>query len=159
MEIATIRQLKEELRTKSPNELTDIILRLAKHKKETKELLNYLVFESDDEQFYIQQVKEELNEHFEKVNESSVYLAKKTIRKVLRLLNRYIRYSGQKTTQIELLLHFCTLMQGLGSSAKRSVVVRNLYRSQVDKIHKAMEKIHEDLKLDYQYELEELEQF
>ena len=40
--------IKKELSGLSVQQLTDICLRLAKYKKDNKELLNYLLFDADD---------------------------------------------------------------------------------------------------------------
>ena len=60
MKSATVRELKTELQEKSPKEILELCLRLSRFKKENKELLTYLLFESSDEQSYIESVKEEL---------------------------------------------------------------------------------------------------
>ena len=103
MEIAPISQIKKELASLPPEELGNLVLRLAKFKKENKELLSYLLFEAFDEQEYIKQAKDEINLDFLSLNRSSYYLAKKTLRKSLRTTNKYIRFSGKKETEIELL--------------------------------------------------------
>ena len=46
---ASISQLKQVLRSHSPEELAEFCLRLARYKKENKELLTYLLFDADDE--------------------------------------------------------------------------------------------------------------
>ena len=46
MKAATVAQLKKELQFKSQEEIMELCLRLARFKKENKELLTYLLFES-----------------------------------------------------------------------------------------------------------------
>ena len=62
-------------------------------KKENKELLTYLLFESHDTSAYINAVKEEMTLQFTDMNKSNVYFVKKTLRKILRTAKKYIRYS------------------------------------------------------------------
>ena len=50
MKAATVAQLKKELQFKSQEETMQLCLRLARFKKENKELLTYLLFESDSEE-------------------------------------------------------------------------------------------------------------
>jgi hypothetical protein len=57
MKTASIQELKQELQETSQNKLLDLCLRLAKFKKENKELLTYLLFEAHDEEVYISSVK------------------------------------------------------------------------------------------------------
>ncbi len=156
METAPLSQIRKELVHLPPEALQETILRLARFKKENKELLSYLMFEADNEAEYIRQVKEEIDFQFMNLNRSSSYLAKKTIRKVLRTAQKYIRYSGKKETEIELLLYFCSKLKNSRFNYRSSRVVFNLYINQVRKIQKAISGLHEDLQYDYREALEEL---
>jgi len=156
MDIAPLSHIKKELKILPPEELQELVIHLAKYKKENKELLSYLLFEEYNEHEYIRQVKEEIDLQFMSLNRSSFYLAKKTLRKVLRTTNKYIRYSGKKETEIELLLHFCKKMKASRLNYKQSRVVFNLYINQVKRIQKVISMLHEDLQYDYREELEAL---
>ncbi len=156
MDIAPLSHIKKELKLLPPEELQELIIRLAKYKKENKELLSYLLFEAYNENEYIRLVKEEINLQFSSLNRSSFYLAKKTLRKVLRTTNKYIRYSGKKETEIELLLYFCKKMKASRLNYKQSRVVFNMYINQVKRIQKVISMLHEDLQYDYREELEAL---
>ena len=57
MKAVALKKLKEELSHKSANELMELCLHLSKFKKENKEFLTYLMFESHDEEAYIESVK------------------------------------------------------------------------------------------------------
>jgi len=57
MKAATIHEIKQELATIKPAALADLCLRLAKFKKENKELLTYLLFEAHNEHLYQSQLK------------------------------------------------------------------------------------------------------
>ncbi len=48
MKAASIQELKQELQHTSLKEITELCLRLARFKKENKELLTYLLFEASD---------------------------------------------------------------------------------------------------------------
>jgi len=156
MKIATIAQIKRELKLLTAEQQTDIILRLAKYKKDTKELLHYLIYEADDEASYIEAVKEDIDEAFEQVNVSNLYLAKKTIRKTLRITAKHIRFSGQKQTEVELLIYFCEVLRDSGLRIHESSVLSNLYERQIIKIEKALSYLHEDLQFDYTHEIKAL---
>jgi hypothetical protein len=157
MKSATLNELKKELQELSPKQMQDLCIRLAKYKKDNKELLTFLLFEAHDEPAYIQNIKEEIDELFTEVNKRNVYLAKKTLRKIVRTANKYIRYSGSKTVQIEVLIYFCQGMKKTGISIRSSSVLENLYEQQLKKIRKALSTLHEDLQYDYKQELEDLE--
>lgn len=156
MKTASVRELKSELSNCTQEELIDIVLKLSKHKKENKELLTYLIYDSSDEEQYIQDVCEEMTTLFQTVNSSSYYLMKKSVRKVLRFCKKQIRFSKIKTTEIEVLLHFCYELRQLKPSYRNNVVLVNLHNKQVELIEKAIGSLHEDLQYDYRLELEQL---
>jgi membrane-anchored protein YejM (alkaline phosphatase superfamily) len=156
MQTSTLAQLKKELQTLPQPQLVELCVRLAKYKKENKELVHYLLFEATDEQAFIKQVKQEITEQFKEVNTSHVYHAKKTIRKILRGVNKHAKYSGIAQTNIELLIYFLQHMRKLEKLLYESNQLMNLYEAQIKKIHKELGKLHEDLQYDYQKELEDL---
>jgi len=157
MKTATVKELKTELSQRKPQELLDLCLRLAKFKKENKELLTYLLFEADSEATYIENVKKEIVESFTEINKTSIYFIKKSIRKILRACTKYIRYSKKKETEVDIRLFFCHELLRMTPSLKRSTVLKNIYFQQVKMVEKVVTKLHEDLQYDYQIELEELQ--
>lgn len=157
MKAATVHELKEELKHRSAAQLVELCNRLARFKKENKELLTYLLFEAHDEQGYIQSVKQEIDFQFSEIpKENSLYLQKKSVRKVLRTTSKYARYSGNKTTEIELLIYFCTQLKQSGIRIKDSTALYNLFEGQIKKINKLLLALHEDLQHDYLRTLESL---
>lgn len=156
METASLSEIRKELKTIPPQQLQELCQRLAKYKKENKELLSYLLFDSINEQVFIQSVKEEIDEQFLMLNRSSFYLAKKTLRKVLRTTQKYIKFSGSKETEIELLIYFCKKMKETGIRMRSHRVILNMYLRQVERIKKVHSGLHEDLQYDYEEEINEL---
>lgn len=156
MKAATVSQLKKELSYRSPEELLEICLRLSKFKKENKELLTYLLFESADEAGYIESVKNEIDLEFDAINTSSYYFIKKSVRKILRNIKKYSRYSQKKETEVELLIHFCSRLKTFKPSITRNTTLLNLYERQLAMVEKIVSTLHEDLQYDYRLELEDL---
>ncbi len=156
MKAVTVKVLKDELIHRSPKELLEICLRLSKFKKENKELLTYLLFEADNESAYIESVKREIDEGFEGINTSSYYFIKKSVRKILRNIKKFVRYSQKKQTEVELLLYFCAKLKDFSPSIKRNQMLTNLYLRQLTAIEKAIKTLHEDLQYDYNQELDVL---
>lgn len=156
MKSSTTQELKQELSTLKPAELVSLCLRLARFKKENKELLTYLLFEAHDEDSYIKSIQLEIVELFETVNLSHLYFAKKTLRKIVRVINKYTRYSGQKQTDIELRIFFCRQLLDSGIPFRQNAVINNLYNGQLKKIGSVLQTLHEDLQHDYKRELESL---
>lgn len=156
MKAASVQEIKQELSAASLATLVALCLRLARHKKENKELLTYLLFEAQDEQAYIRQVNDEMAEGFTTINNRQLYLAKKTVRKVLRIANKYIRFAGTKSAETEIRLEFCRLFKKQDLPMGKSSVLGNLYQGQVKKIQAAIATMHEDLQYDYQRQLDRL---
>ncbi len=154
MTTASLQEIKKELRTLEVDRLQDLCLRLAKYKKENKELLNYLLFEAHHEKAYIENVKEDMVELFGTVPSSrNVYLIKKSLRKVLRYTNRQIKYSGIKQTELELRIFFCTKMKEAEIPLHTGTVLYNLYQQQLKKIESTFAALPEDIRADYDREL------
>ncbi|WP_370408786.1 hypothetical protein [Tenacibaculum dicentrarchi] len=156
METATIKALKDELKHKNQNELLEICLQLIRFKKENKELLTYLLFEADNEQGYILAIKNEMDVLFENINTKSYFFIRKSARKILTNTKKYIRFSKNKETEVELLLHFCIKLKNLKPSIKNSPRLQNILETQVKLIQKIVASLHEDLQYDYSLELEKL---
>lgn len=156
MRAASLAEIKKELKDRDHDEILQICLRLGRFKKDNKELMTYLLFESGDENGYVDSIKREIDDVIAEFNMSHVYYIKKGLQKLLRTINKYIRYSGNKVSEIEILLHFCSSMKDPKLGIGQSTVLMNMYDRQVSKIEKAMSKLHEDLQADYQAELEQL---
>jgi hypothetical protein len=156
MKAASISDIKQELTNVSPAKLLELCLRLAKYKKDNKELLNYLLFEANDEQAYITNVKTEMEEAFAEINKSNLYFAKKSLRKILRNTAKHISYTASKQAEVELLLHFCYNLKHSGIPIKNTTVLHNLYQYQLKKAEKVIATLHEDLQYDYLKELDVL---
>lgn len=157
MKAATVRELKLELSNRPQKELVDLCLRLSRFKKENKELLTYLLYEASDEAAFIANVKNEIAEEFALINTSSYYFIKKSVRKILRNTKKYIRYSKQKETEVELLLYFCASLKKMQPPIDGNVSLQNIFHRQMAAVKKAMTQLHEDLQYDFQVELNKIE--
>lgn len=156
MKAATLKEIKTELNHRSSQELLALCLRLSKFKKENKELLTYLLFESSDEEGFIQSIKSKMDAEFETINTKTFFYIKKSVRKILRELKKFIRYSQNKETEVELLLYFCEKLKDFKPSIKRNTTLSHLYTRQLEYISKKITTLHEDLQYDYKLELDEL---
>ena len=96
MKAASISQLKEELNVLPQKEVVALCLRLAKYKKENKELLAYLLFDAHDVEGYLQTIKNEINDAFWNLPRQNWYFYKKGLRKILRDIQKHSRHIGTK---------------------------------------------------------------
>ena len=156
MKAVTVKEISKELLNLSPKELRDLCLRLSRFKKENKELLTYLLFESSDEASYVESVKKEIDLQFEQVNKKSYYFIKKGLRRILLSTRKYIRYSHNKRTEIDLLIYYCSKLKKFTPSVQRNAALRNLYLRQIGTIKEKLGSLHEDLQYDYELELKAL---
>ncbi len=157
MRAASLKDIKTELEQLSPSNLLSICLKLTKFKRENKELLTYLLFEAPREPTYVLSVKNEIDLLFEDLNTKNLYLAKKNLRKIIRVTNRYIKYSAEKTTEASLLIHVCARINDSGLTVSKSIALVNIYASLIKKIKAAIAGMHEDLQYDFKKELELIE--
>jgi hypothetical protein len=154
MKAAKVSEIKQELSTRSHKELLELCLRLSKFKKENKELLTYLLYEADNEAAYIAGIKQEIEYEFTQINTKTFYYIKKSVRKILRSVKKYIRYSKEKETEVELLIYFCHTLKNMSPSIKSNVTLQNILNRQLDLARKTLSLLHEDLQYDYKQELE-----
>ena len=157
MKPAGVKAIKEELKLRSREELIELCLNLSKFKKENKELLTYLLFAADDENYFIQIIKEEIKTQFEEVNRKSYYYVKKSIRKILRNTKKNIRYSKKKQTEVELILFFCKMLGEFSPSIKKSIPLTNIFEREIQRVQKVILSLDTDLQYDYGIEIEELQ--
>jgi len=156
MKASALSEIKTELKILSAPQLTELCLRLARFKKENKELLAYLLFEADNTEQYVNRVKEEMDESLAAVNTGNAYFAKKSLRKILRVVNKHVKYIANKEAEVSLLLHFCAGISGLKLYPHKNTALSNVYKSQVKKIEAAIGDLHEDLQHDFLAQLERL---
>jgi hypothetical protein len=150
MKPASINEIKKELSNRSAPEIFDCCLRLAKFKKENKELLSFILFEEENLAGFISSVKKETDEQFSQMNRSNVYFIKKSVRKILRNINKQIRFSMSKQVEAELLIHFCNCFITHSIPVEKSRQLLALYQNQLNKIEKSILSLHPDLQYDMQ---------
>lgn len=159
MKPASVSEIKKELKHLPQEALLELCIKVAKYKVENKELLSYFLFDAHDEASYINTLKLEMDQMFNEVNKTNVYLAKKTIRKVLRHAQKHIKYSGSKQTEVELLIYFCKGFKKTRIAINKYLVLSNMYEAQLKKVTKALSTLHEDLQIDYENDFEEIKGF
>ena len=154
MRSASIDDIKKELKELPPKKVLELLLRVARFKKENKELLTYLLFEAHNEQNYIRLLKADINEQFAEVSPTPTSQAKKHYRKILRGINRQIKYIGSKAAGVELLLHFASILRDQDSSLHPKL--ETIFLQQLAKAEKLLPTVDDDLKFDFQQQIDSL---
>ena len=153
MKAASINELKKELGARNHIQLLSFCVRLAKFKKENKELLTFLLFEADDITTYIENVKHETTGFFNEINTSNIYYIKKSVRKILRHVNKHIRFSSSKQAEAEMLIHFCNSIIDFSIPLHKSKPLLKMYETQLKKIDESLSTLHPDLQYDLKKQL------
>lgn len=153
MKAASVSDIRKELLDKNPKELQELCLRLARYKVENKELLSYLLFEAHDEAGYVSAIRNDLEELFDQLPEGNVYFIKKSLRRILRVMSKQLKYSSIAQTEVEVRLFCCHLILDKRVPLEKSTVLSNMYVQQLRKIETALAKLPEDLQFDYANEL------
>lgn len=143
-----LQDIKKELQHLSGAQMADLCLRLARHKKENKELLAYLLFESNNQGDFVEKVKAEVGFMFSQLPVRS-YDATKYLRKILRLIGKYIKFIASKEAEIDLMLNFCTNYIQYADRKTSYKPLRLILVRQVEKIKTSIVKLHEDLQMDF----------
>jgi len=156
MKTVSVKEIKTELSHRSHDEIMKLCLRLSKFKKENKELLTYLLFESENEETFIASVKQEIDEQFELINTKTYYFIKKSVRKILRSIKKHIRYSKLIETEVILLLYFCKKLRDFKPSIQNNTVLLNIYKRELENVKKKNLLLHEDLQYDYNLSINKL---
>lgn len=149
MKPASLNEIKRELSTVGEDKLIELSLRLAKFKTENKELLTYLLYEAGDEAAFVTGVKRDITEAFQAIPNTNLYYFKKSVRKILRVVNKHAKYSVIPQTELELRLHFCLALRESGVAFEKSPVILNLFRQQVNKVDALIAALPQDLQLDF----------
>jgi hypothetical protein len=156
MKAESLSTIRKELQTLDREEILTILNRLVRFSVQNKELTSYLLYYAQFEDLYVSEVNAEMEQLFTTINTRNAFLVKKTIRKIVRDLNKHIRYANSKKVEIELRLHFCLLFKKGHFQSINDIPLKNIYIREVAKIKKAIGTIHEDLQADYLVELEKL---
>ena len=150
MKVSSISELKKELHELPQKQLIELCLHLVKYKKDNKEYLDYLLFQSHDKSSFIIAIKSEIDEHFDQLKiQSNLYYIKKSLRKLLRVISKYCKYIGDKACATELYIYFCYKLKHSKIPYQKSQLLLNMYEQQIKKINILIFSLHEDLQQDY----------
>ncbi|TVR38558.1 MAG: hypothetical protein EA392_08775 [Cryomorphaceae bacterium] len=149
MNSSSLPQLRKIWKDLSAEELHQLLDRLGRFSRDNKELLHYLLVFGNNEDAYISAICHQLDEGFEGLNRQNITWTRKGLRRLVRMLNRYVRYSGKTDTEIVLRTEFCNRMLVHGIPLEKSAVVGNMFNRELDRISRALSKLHPDQQLDY----------
>ena len=144
-----VAEIKKELQHLDNTQLVELCLRLVRYKKENKELTGYLLFNAGNERAFIDSLIAENGFMFSQLPHNNYQLAK-SLRKILRIVNKYLKFMASKEAEIEILINFCrNYIQYVDRKASSYKPLRLIFTRQLDKIRNAITKLHDDLQFDY----------
>ncbi len=144
--------IKKELAFLDKPDLIKICLRLAKHKTENKELLSFLIFNENNTESYIEDVKTLISESF-KTLPRQFYALIKGLRKLLRIVNKHLKFLAAKEHEAAILLFFCKKLIEYNFHKSRQKSLALICYRQLKRLEKAVLALHEDLQFDFEQEL------
>lgn len=156
MKSASVQTIKQELMALPPSKLLDYLLRLVKFKKENKDLLHFLLFESHYPAAYLDSIKLEMDEDFELLPIHNWYNAKKGLRKILRNISKYSKHVNTKEFEIEMRFHFCDRLHSSNVPYRKYKALSNIFDAQLLKVGRLIEGVHEDLQSEYTRKYQQL---
>lgn len=154
MKSVSSHDIRTQLLQANHAELVEYCLRLIRFKKENKELLTFVLFDADDPSGFTQRVKDEIDTSFGEMNITSVYFVKKSLRKIIRYLNKYSRIAGSKLVEAELFAEFCMQLKKLPPSVSGHKQIAKIHDTLRVKIESAISSLHPDLQYDVRKQLE-----
>lgn len=157
MKIASLAEIKKELQHLSPKELIEVITDLSKFSTDNKLFLYFKLYGREQPDLFAEMVQEELINDFRNGNQRNAHYAKKSAQAVRRKLNKYLKFTKDKPTQIDLISFFCEMLYEYGYLMYRHPVIENLYLLQVGKVERLIGQMHEDLQFDYRDKVRELQ--
>ena len=156
MSPATIEDIKKELQTLPAKKVLELTLKLARFKKENKELLTYLLFEAGDTEGYVQSLQIEIDEMMADIHKAPSAVVKKQLRRITRLITRQGKYMASKSAAAELHLHFCTSISQHPENLLNITSAQTIYQQQVNKLSKLIPTLESDLQYDLQQKFDTL---
>lgn len=156
MKIASLAEIKKELQHLSDKELITLIAEVAKFSTDNKLFLYFKLYGRDNPLLFAEMVQEDLEWNFQNANTRNYHYAKKSAQSIRRKLNKYLKFTKDNQTRIELISFFCEMLAEYGYLTFRHPVIENLYNLQVGKIEKLLSQLHEDLQYDFQTKVREL---
>jgi len=144
-----LNDLKKDIQDLPHAEVSRLLLRLARLKTENKELLHYLLYFEHDAMAYAEEMKAEVLLPFTEAFVNSWTLGKK-LRKSLRLVAKYARFTGNRAGESELLLSLVELyLENYRFEFRQTALARIAVRC-MKKVSDNFDRIHEDFRADYE---------
>lgn len=151
----SLAALKKELGALDRTELVNICARLARYKKENKELLAYLLMYADDPMLYAEKVKPMLDEPFDAPYHSAWAFSKR-LRKALRSITKYQRFTGSLRGEAELSIYLLQRCDADWRAKVNHAGIQRIVLRTIAKTADLIQKMEEDYRSDYTEILNEL---
>ncbi len=155
MKAASIKQLRTEIGNLPPHKLAALTERLIKYKKDNKELASYIIFYEEDEAGFADDVETALEEQFGLINFKTAFFAKKGLRKMIRIANKFLRYTPNKSTQARIIMDVLSRLALIPASLKKNTQIKNMQVSLLKKLDDILLQVHQDERHDFEKQLKE----
>lgn len=143
-----LNELKKDVQGLPHPELVRLLMRMARLKTENKELLHYMLYYENDPLSYANELKQEVLLPFEEAFTHSRVLSKR-IRKSLKIIARFTRFSSNREGESDLLLSLVENYLETYRYEYRQLVLARMVVRCLKKVYDNFDRIHEDYRADY----------
>ena len=152
MDKCSIASIRKELKNLEREELVLVCLRLARYKKDNKELVSFLVFQRNEEEFILE-VKTEIHFEFTGLKLLSAFQQKKILQKSIRKINKYSKFCLSKTFDLVMFMFICQSLRDSGISLYSHTFAGTIYKKILLKASKIHSTLHEEIQGDFNEDL------
>lgn len=153
-----LNDLKKELAHLNAKELLTLLLRMTKMKVENKELLNYILYYDEKPLEYAQSYVEELAKPIIESRSNEFYLLK-GLRKSKRLISKIFKITKSREAELSAVLALLEAFREHYPMPRFRNNTRYFIESLILKSEKNLSMLNEELRLDYQYRIDELKEW
>jgi hypothetical protein len=153
-----LNDLKKDLAHLNAKELLTLLLRMTKMKVENKELLNYILYYDEKPLEYAQSYIDELVKPILECRTNDFYLLK-GLRKSKRLISKIFKITKSREAELFAVLALLEAFREHYPTPRFRNNTRYFIESLMLKLEKNLSLLNEDLRLDYQYRINELKEW
>lgn len=157
MKSYSLNDIKKEITHLQQKDLIQLCVNVAKFKKENKDYISFILFESHNKRAYLEDVKNDIKSQIISFEGNYFkYDFKKKLRVLKSFLVRNNKYLNDKALSVEMYIFLCNELRQDGYPYMKHGEFDTFYGQQIKKISNFIATLHEDLRYDFGQQLEEL---
>jgi hypothetical protein len=154
---AGLPEIKKALKTLQREELVDLISTICKANKFAKEVVTFKLFhEQESSDSYVEKVNNIILDTFNNNYWGTYRYAAKSLRKVSKVTTEHLRVVKQPEQQLAIHLFLCKQLKAYDINEASPGFLGTFYERKKNKALQLFDKLHEDLKMDFEEEVSAL---